>query len=310
MAQPVIGLMSPGDMGHSVGGEIRKQGFRVVTSTTGRSALTKTRAERVGLEDVGSLAKIVEASDVILSIMPPESAEAFATDIAAEVKKQGKSPVFVDCNAISPVTMKRIDAIIRGAGAKCMDAGIVGSPPGSGRIKPKIYVSGPHVDAVGFFNSETMTLMDMGPEIGRPSALKMCYAGLTKGTNALRTAVLLSGEMLGVGPELKSALADSQGPQWQQINAVVPFLACRALVGRDGADRRNLRLGRRYRQNPQRSGRAVSFSRFDAFGGRDARERGSQPYPRSNAGHLWRHDTRTQSSGVKRHSSWDMLTGL
>ena len=228
MANPVIGLMSPGDMGHRVGGEIRKQGFRVVTSTTGRSALTQTRAERAGLDDVGSLAKIVEASDVILSIMPPESAEEFAKQVAAEVKKQGKSPIFVDCNAISPVTMKRIDAIIRGAGAKCMDAGIVGSPPGSGRIAPKIYVSGPHADALKFFTCDTMTMMDMGPEIGRASALKMCYAGLTKGTNALRTAVLLSGEMLGVGPELKRALADSQKQQWEQINAAVPFLACDA----------------------------------------------------------------------------------
>ena len=138
MAQPVIGLMSPGDMGHKIGGEIRKQGYRVVTSTTGRSALTKTRAEREGLEDVGSLAKIVELSDVILSVMPPENAESFAQAVAGEVKKQGRSPVFVDCNAISPVTMKRIDATIRGAGAKCMDAGIVGSPPGRSRERSSI----------------------------------------------------------------------------------------------------------------------------------------------------------------------------
>lgn len=228
MALPVIGLVSPGDMGHKIGGEIRKQGYRVVTSTAGRSALTKTRAAREGLEDVDSLAKIVEVSDIILSVMPPENAEEFAKQVAAEVKKQRRSPIFVDCNAISPVTMKRIDAIIRGAGAKCMDAGIVGSPPGSGRIAPKIYVSGPHMDALKFFTCDTMTLMDMGPEIGRASALKMCYAGLTKGTNALRTAVLLSAEMLGVGPEIKSALADSQRQQWEQINAVVPFLACDA----------------------------------------------------------------------------------
>jgi hypothetical protein len=108
-----------------------------------------------------------------------------------------------------------------------MDAGIIGSPPG-GKSAPRVYVSGPHMDALRFIDGESMRLMEMGPEIGRASAIKMCYAGLTKGTNALRTAVLVSGEMLGVGPELKEVLAASQKDQWAAMNASVPFLACDA----------------------------------------------------------------------------------
>ena len=227
MAQPVIGLMSPGDMGHKVGGAIRAKGYRVVTSTAGRSALTKTRAQREGLEDVGSLAAIVELSDIILSIMPPERAEDFAREVAAEAKRQAKSPIFVDCNAISPVTMKHIDGIIRGAGAKCMDAGIIGSPP-SDKATPRVYASGPHMDEIRFIDGANMRLIDMGPEIGRASAIKMCYAGLTKGSNALRTAVLVSGEMLGIGTELKEVLSTTQKQQWEAMNSAVPFLSCDA----------------------------------------------------------------------------------
>ena len=227
MAQPVIGLMSPGDMGHKVGGAIRAKGYRVVTSTAGRSALTKTRAQREGLDDVGSLAAIVEVSDIILSIMPPERAEDFAREVAAEAKRQKKSPIFVDCNAISPVTMKRIDGIILGAGAKCMDAGIIGSPP-SDKATPRVYASGPHMDAIRFIDGANMRLIDMGPEIGRASAIKMCYAGLTKGSNALRAAVLVSGEMLGIGTELKEVLSTTQKQQWEAMNSAVPFLSCDA----------------------------------------------------------------------------------
>jgi len=200
----------------------------VVTSLAGRSALSKTRAERVGLEDAGSLSALVAQSDIVMSIMPPERAEAFARDVAAEQKKQGKASLFVDCNAISPVTMKRITGYIKGAGAKCMDIGIIGGPPrkDGGGPSTRFYASGPHVDDIRFLDGHGIKLFDMGSEIGRASAIKMCYAGLTKGTNTLRTAVLLAGEMLGVGPELKSAISESQKDQWETMNKVVPFLPC------------------------------------------------------------------------------------
>ena len=228
MAQPIIGLMSPGDMGHRVGEAIRAKGCRVLTALAGRSELSKQRALRVGLEDAGSLRELVAQSDIVLSIMPPERAEAFARDVAAEFKTQKKAGLFVDCNAISPVTMKRIAGHIQNAGAKCMDVGIIGAPPQSGRAPTRFYASGPHMEALRFLDGHGIGLFDMGSEIGRASAIKMCYAGLTKGTNTLRTAVLLAGEMLGVGSELKSVLAETQKGQWEAMNQNVPFIACDA----------------------------------------------------------------------------------
>jgi 3-hydroxyisobutyrate dehydrogenase-like beta-hydroxyacid dehydrogenase len=230
MAQPTVGLMSPGDMGHRVGEAIRAKGCRVLTVLAGRSELSKTRAKRVGLEDAGSLGALVAQSDIVMSIMPPERAEDFAREVAAEQKKQGKASLFIDCNAISPVTMKKIAGHIKAAGANCMDIGIIGGPPkqGGGGAPTRIYASGPHMDEIRFLDGHGMKLFDMGSEIGRASAIKMCYAGLTKGTNTLRTAVLLAGEMLGVGPELKSVLSETQKANWEAMNQVVPFLPCDA----------------------------------------------------------------------------------
>ena len=68
----------------------------------------------------------------------------------------------------------------------------------------------------------------MGEEITRAAALKMCYAGLTKGTMTLHTAVLTVGELLGISDELQAEFADSQEFHWDLMNRRVPFYAADA----------------------------------------------------------------------------------
>ena len=79
------------------------------------------------------------------------------------------------------------------------------------------------------FSAGPIEVAVLGAELGQASALKMCYAGLTKGTNALRTAVLLSGEMLGVNRAVPIAndlasdqlLAQSRQFGWEQGRAPI-----------------------------------------------------------------------------------------
>ena len=80
MTNLTIGLMSQGDMGHTVGGVLVQKGHRVVTLLAGRSDLTKARAERSNMEDVADLETMVRETDFIFSIMPPENAEDFAQE--------------------------------------------------------------------------------------------------------------------------------------------------------------------------------------------------------------------------------------
>jgi 3-hydroxyisobutyrate dehydrogenase-like beta-hydroxyacid dehydrogenase len=63
-----------------------------------------------------------------------------------------------------------------------------------------------------------------GPEIGRGVAVKMCYAGITKGTSALHTAVLIAAESLGVADEIHEELALSVGALYKRMENVVPKL--------------------------------------------------------------------------------------
>lgn len=215
-------------MGHAVGREFRASGLEVLTCLSGRSPRTRRLAEHAGFKEVSSLEKLAEQVDLILSILVPEAAVELAEEMAKALDTTGCRPVFADCNAVSPATSKRIEAIISEAGGRYLDASIIGPPPGQGQ-PPRFYVSGSDADAMCQLDGRGIAVMWIGSEIGRASAIKMCYAGLTKGTLALHAAVLTSAEALGLSAELRSELAYSQGQKLKAMEQVrrVPAKAFR-----------------------------------------------------------------------------------
>lgn len=217
-----IAVMSPGDMGHAVGRVLRDGGHRVVTCLAGRSERSRMLAARGGLEDVGSLEELVRHADLVLSIMPPASALGFAAEVARAVAATGARPYYADCNAVSPATARRIGAVL--AGVPFIDGGIVGPAPGKGQ-PPRFWVSGEHAPALQVLDGKGIVIKQLGPDVGRASAVKMCYAGLNKGTLALYAAVLTAGERLGVSDELRWELEHSQQAVLRRMCAVVPWLA-------------------------------------------------------------------------------------
>ena len=222
-----VAVQSPGDMGHAIGAVLRARGFRVISSLAGRSAETRARAERSAIEDAGDLDALVGAADLVLSIMPPAAAFGFARDAAAAMVRAGRSPLFADCNAIAPETSERIQTQVEAAGAAYVDGGLIGAPPAPGRPGTRLYLSGPkaaELEALGgSSDAGTLDVRTVGDEVGRASGLKMVYAGLTKGTMTLQTAVLVTAERLGLLHELAAELQESQGPAWQRM-ARIPFL--------------------------------------------------------------------------------------
>lgn len=214
-------------MGHAVGGALIEKGHRVVTILAGRSALTKTRAERVGIENIADLPAMVTESDFIFSIMPPENAVSFAEEVAGAMKLSGERAVFVDCNAISPDITLAIAVILREVGAKMLNVGIIGQPPGRGG-DTRFYASGENVEKLDFLAGNGIKFMPMGDDITKASAIKMCYAALTKGMMTLHTGVLVTAELLGISAEIQSELASSQKFHWEAMNNRVSKYACDA----------------------------------------------------------------------------------
>jgi 3-hydroxyisobutyrate dehydrogenase-like beta-hydroxyacid dehydrogenase len=206
-----VAVMAPGDMGHAVGRKLREGGLRVITCLQGRSARTAARAAEAGIADVPDDAALVREADVLLAILVPAQARALAERIAAAVRATGTHPLYVECNAIAPQTTRQIGDILTAAGARYVDAGIIGGPPAPGARGPRLYASGPAAPALARLRDHGLDVRVLGPEIGQASGLKMCYAALTKGLTALATEALAAGRALGLEEALRAELRESQG---------------------------------------------------------------------------------------------------
>src|SRR4249919_1552847 len=179
MAQPVIGLIHPGEMGAAVGKTLLDAGNTVLWASIGRSSETAARADQAGLVDAGNVEKLSRASDVILSICPPHAALGVARSVG------WFEGLYVDANAVSPATAREIATLV----SRFVDGGIVGSPPreaGSTRL----YLSGPSAgEAAALFEGTALETRVVSGDPGDASAVKMAYAAWTKGTTAMLLAI-------------------------------------------------------------------------------------------------------------------------
>jgi 3-hydroxyisobutyrate dehydrogenase-like beta-hydroxyacid dehydrogenase len=227
MARPTVAIMSPGDMGQAVGALLAGQGLRVVTCLDGRSERTRTLAAEAGIEALADEAALVQEADILLSILVPAEAVTLASRIARALRGSGTDLLYVECNAIAPQTAQRIGRLIEDAGGRFVDAGIIGPPP-RGRPSPRFYASGTHVGAFARLRDHGLDVRPVGGEPGQASAVKMCYAALTKGSCALMTELSIAAERLGVQDALQSELAFSQPHHLEWMKRWVPDMVPKA----------------------------------------------------------------------------------
>src|SRR5580704_7608049 len=188
--QPVIAIVSPGNMGAAVGARLVEHGVEVLTTLDGRSAASASRAAQAGMAVV-PLAALVEA-DVLLSILPPAVAEPFASQMAPLLRQAQRKPVFVDCNAVSPRTVQRIGAEVTSTGTLFVDAGIIGQPPQPGRDGPRFYACGEHAARFQALASYGIDVRVLEGPVGAASALKLSFAGINKGITAIVSVMVLA----------------------------------------------------------------------------------------------------------------------
>jgi ketol-acid reductoisomerase len=90
ISKKTIAILMPGDMGHGCGQAFKENGFNVVSCLNQRSERTKKLAYAAGIEDLKTIDNVIEASDLILSILPPESALKQAEAINSKILKLKK----------------------------------------------------------------------------------------------------------------------------------------------------------------------------------------------------------------------------
>jgi 3-hydroxyisobutyrate dehydrogenase-like beta-hydroxyacid dehydrogenase len=182
-------------MGVSVGAVLTAAGHRVYWLPESRSRATRERAEGAGFTGCASLRELADRVAGIVSVCPPAAAE----EVASQVRSAGFTGVYVDANAVSPATARRM---ARTMGPTYVDGGIVGPPavrPGLARL----YLSGAAAEEVaGWFHGGLREARVLAGEAGAASALKMCYAAYTKGSSALVLAIRALAEAEGVDEPL------------------------------------------------------------------------------------------------------------
>ncbi len=204
---PTVTIIAPGNMGAAIGARLVQNGLDVRTALVGRSGTSAARAEAAGMRAAEGDA-LVDV-DLFLSVLPPGDAVALASATAELMQTRARKPLYIDCNAVSPDTVGEIARIIEGAGAPFADGGIIGFPPREDYAGPKLYVSGPEAHQVAVLNAYGLDVRVLDGPVGAASALKMCYAGITKGINAIGTAMVLAAERAGAAEALREEMADS-----------------------------------------------------------------------------------------------------
>ena len=142
MAFQKIGIMSIGEMGFHWAKLLKSHGVEVLTYDRDRAEVSRKRAENAGVKSLDSMNELVRQAELIVSIVVPSAATNVAAKVAEAASSAGrKGLVFLDANAISPMSADEIAMILRPAGVNFVDGCIIGSAAkmGKGSI---VYVSG------------------------------------------------------------------------------------------------------------------------------------------------------------------------
>ncbi|KAF8973178.1 6-phosphogluconate dehydrogenase C-terminal domain-like protein [Flammula alnicola] len=237
----IIAVIAPGAMGANVGHKLVEAGNVVLTSLEGRSDATRERAKKAGMVDA-SWSDIVQKADIVLSIIPPRDALSFAQRLLREhnsLNRTDKDPlVFADCNAVNVDTIKSIAALFTESPIAFLDGCIIGGPP-SGNYVPTFYGSANPGDekglklfeeVIGRSGIKVRLLSGEGSGIGNASALKMSYAGISKGLTGLFTTIILAAHTNSpaTSEALLQELSDSQPELLERITRAVPAMIPKA----------------------------------------------------------------------------------
>jgi 3-hydroxyisobutyrate dehydrogenase-like beta-hydroxyacid dehydrogenase len=227
MRRPTIGILSPGDMGHAIGAVLTQHGMRVVAALDDRSDRTRRLAAEAGIQDIGTVPRLVTEADIVLSVLVPSAAVPAAAQVADAIRAVGKDLLYTDCNAIAPENARAIDTLIRAAGGRFVDAAIIGPPPRApGRTR--IYVSGVHAAELEPLRAAGLDIRLLGAAIGQASGLKMCYGALTKGLTAIGAELLIAARRMDLDAVLGDELSTSQRALLEWLARAVPGMPSKA----------------------------------------------------------------------------------
>ena len=224
--KPVVAIYAQGTMGSGLARVLSDHGVTVLTSLEGRSAASAERAAAAGMQ-VTRLEDLTRA-DVFMAVLPPGEALSFARRFAHVLAGTSHRPLYVDCNAVSPQTLRNIQDAVTSSGTAFADVGIIGLPPGGATPPPRLYAAGDDRETLCALREYGLDIRWLESGAGAASALKMSYGGITKGLIAVASALILGATRAGVAEPLAQEMAASETQLLASLTKRIPDMLPKA----------------------------------------------------------------------------------
>jgi 3-hydroxyisobutyrate dehydrogenase-like beta-hydroxyacid dehydrogenase len=220
-----IAIIGAGAMGSWAAKRLTDNGCTVLTLLEGRSDATKARAAEAGMQEASLDA--IAGADLILSIVPPAQA-ASVVETLAPIFARPNPPLFCDANAIAPETKRRLAERVAELGGRLVDGTIIGGPITGNVGGPRLYLCGEGAEEVAKLGDWGIDTRIIEGPLGAAATLKMCYAGINKGTFGLVTAMLLAAQRNGAAADLIAEMKLTQQDVLARQSRAIPAMFPRA----------------------------------------------------------------------------------
>lgn len=177
----------------------------------------RRHAAQAGVQAHDSSSSLCAASDVLVSAVTASSTLAVAEEAARHVRP---GTWFLDLNSASPGTKQQCAALIEGAGAHYIEAGVMTSVPPYG-IRVPMLLGGARAGALAErLSAWGMDVKVVSAQLGVASAIKMCRSVMIKGLEALVIESYAAARAYGVEDHVLPTLQETfPGIDWTQQGA-------------------------------------------------------------------------------------------
>ncbi|WP_342131451.1 NAD(P)-dependent oxidoreductase [Hydrogenophaga sp. OTU3427] len=219
-----IGLIGYGEVGRIFGAGLRPQAGVTAVSAwdlqlaqPASAAGMATRARQDGIAPVAGVAELCDAAELVISAVTASNTLAVAQAAAPHLRP---GSVFLDLNSASPGTKQQCAALIDGAGAHYVEAGVMTSVPPYGIRVPMLLGGARAAELADVLQAWGMDARAVAERVGVASAIKMCRSVMIKGLEALVIESYTTARAYGVEDHVLPTLAETfPGIDWPQTGA-------------------------------------------------------------------------------------------
>ena len=208
-----LGLIGYGEVGRIFSAGLKAQpGVAAVGAWDLKFARADTRAaERAHAAAAGvlahdSAAALCGASALVISAVTASSTLAVAEEAARHIRP---GTLFLDLNSASPGTKRQCAALIDGAGALYVEAGVITSVPPCGIRVPMLLGGAQAAALAARLNGWGMDARAVSEQLGVASAIKMCRSVMIKGLEALVVESYAAARAYGVEEHVLPTLQET-----------------------------------------------------------------------------------------------------